>query len=73
MAEAFTDFIPHAKQFDSSKDEGHGSSDGVEAAKIQIGLHSKMQGGTASGASIELIVNGCVHAVRVPPLASSSM
>ena len=52
MAEAFTDFIPHAKQFDSSKDEGHGSSEGVTAAKIQIGLHSKMQGGNNTGTTI---------------------
>jgi hypothetical protein len=52
VAEAFTDFIPHAKQFDKSLDEGHGSSEGVDAAKIQIGLHSKMQGGNNTGTII---------------------
>ena len=46
--------IETANKYDSSKDESHKSSDGVHAAKIQMGSHSSGQGGNNNSSDLDL-------------------
>ena len=45
-------FVEDSWQFETSTDDGHAHSAGVNAAHIQFGLHSSGQGGNNTGSDV---------------------